>query len=216
MAQFIIVKHEAIKARLHYDLRFEMPNSKLWASFAVRKGVPTSPGTKVLAVRTHDHTREEALFLGTIPPGEYGAGKLSKWDSGTCDIHTFTPGKIAITFKGSKVKGLYYMISTGVINKKEFKKQSYILFKSAKTADKWTQKIYEELEKKYRLAEELYGMIVTDKNGKQRYYLQDVSNSEKCRRKYPNDYASYNACLKGKVAAIDSIGRKGLKWKRRI
>jgi hypothetical protein len=63
-SRFIIVRHDAIKARLHFDLRFQMPDSKNWASFAVRKGVPLEPGIKVLAVRTNDHSEEEALFLG--------------------------------------------------------------------------------------------------------------------------------------------------------
>jgi len=127
-SKFVVVKHDAKKARLHYDLRFIMPKSKIWASFAVRKGVPLQPGTKVLAVRTHDHTEKEALFFGTIKQG-YGAGRLQKWDDGQCIIHKYSPGHIAIEFKGRKVKGLYHMVSTGVMNKKEFKKKSYMLFK---------------------------------------------------------------------------------------
>ena len=127
-SKFVIVKHDAIKARLHYDLRFIMPKSKIWASFAVRKGVPLKPGTKVLAVRTHDHTEKEALFFGTIKQG-YGAGRLTKWDDGKCIIHKYSTGHIAIEFKGRKVKGLYHMVSTGVMNKREFKKKSFMLFK---------------------------------------------------------------------------------------
>jgi DNA ligase D-like protein (predicted 3'-phosphoesterase) len=127
-SKFVVVKHDAKKAKLHYDLRFIIPKSKIWASFAVRKGVPLQPGTKVLAVRTHDHTEKEALFFGTIKQG-YGAGTLQKWDDGQCIIHKYSPGHIAIEFKGRKVKGLYHMVSTGVMNKKEFKKKSYMLFK---------------------------------------------------------------------------------------
>ena len=128
-SKFIIVEHNATKARLHWDLRFIMPNSKLWMSFAVRKGVPTEAGKKVLAVRTHDHTKEEALFLGRIPEGDYGAGVLKKWDDGDCIIHKFSPGHILIEFKGKKIKGFYHLVSTGVINRKEYKSQQYILFK---------------------------------------------------------------------------------------
>jgi len=128
-SKFIVVEHDATKARLHWDLRFIMPKSKLWMSFAVRKGIPLKPGQKVLAVRTHDHTEKEALFLGTIPPGEYGAGRLKKWDDGQCIIHKYKPGHILIEFKGRKVKGFYHLISTGVMNKKEYKNQQYMLFK---------------------------------------------------------------------------------------
>jgi len=126
-SKFIVVEHNAKKARLHWDLRFIMPKSKNWMSFAIRKGVPLEPGKKVLAVRTHDHTEEEALFLGTIKQG-YGAGHLKKWDDGQCIIHKFGTGHILIEFKGRKVKGIYHLISTGVIDK-DFKRQTYMLFK---------------------------------------------------------------------------------------
>jgi len=127
-SKFIVVEHHANKAGLHYDLRFKMPNSQNWASFAVRKGVPTEPGKKVLAVRTHDHTEKEALFIGTIKQG-YGAGVLKKWDDGQCIIHKFGRGHIVVEFKGKKIKGLYHMVTTGVMNKKDYKKQQYMLFK---------------------------------------------------------------------------------------
>ena len=134
-SKFIVVEHDAKKARLHFDLRFKMPKSKNWASYAVRKGVPLKPGQKVLAVRTHDHTESEALFIGTIKSG-YGAGKLKRWDGGDCIIHKYSPSHIAIEFKGRKVKGLYHLINTGVMNKKEYKKQQYILFKG-KIVTEW-------------------------------------------------------------------------------
>lgn len=127
-SKFIVVEHDAKKARLHWDVRFIMPKSKIWASFAVRKGVPLEPGKKVLAVRTHDHTEKEALFLGTIKDG-YGAGKLKKWDGGECIVHKFGPGHILVDFKGKKLKGLYHFISTGVIDKSQYKRKQYMLFK---------------------------------------------------------------------------------------
>jgi bifunctional non-homologous end joining protein LigD len=133
-SKFIVVEHDAKKARLHWDLRFIMPHSNLWMSFAVRKGIPLQPGKKVLAVRTHDHTKDEALFLGKLESG-YGAGTLKKWDDGDCIIHKFSPGHILIEFKGRKVKGFYHLISTGVMDKKEYKSQQYMLFKG-KTLNK--------------------------------------------------------------------------------
>jgi len=133
--KFIVVEHNAKKARLHWDLRFEMPkNKRIWMSFAVRKGIPLKPGQKVLAVRTHDHTKEEALFLGTIKTG-YGAGTLKKWDDGNYVIHKFGTGHIAIEFKGRKVKGLYHLVSTGVVDR-DYKKQTYMLFKGKIVAEK--------------------------------------------------------------------------------
>ena len=129
-SRFIVVKHDAKKARLHYDLRFVMPNSKIWISFAVRKGVPTTPNEKVLAVRTHDHSEKEALMLGTIESG-YGAGKLEKFDDGRCVILKYSPSHMMVDFKGRKIKGIYHLINTAKISgkKSDYKHQQYILFK---------------------------------------------------------------------------------------
>jgi bifunctional non-homologous end joining protein LigD len=125
--RFIVVQHLAKRAGPHYDLRFRIPGSKLWASFAVRKGIPLGPGVRVLAMRTHDHTEEEALFLGTIPEGEYGAGELTEWDSGPCEVIKYTTPHIIVDFKGKKVKGIYHLVSLSVLRRTS--ERSYILFK---------------------------------------------------------------------------------------
>ena len=128
-SKFVIMKHEAKRAGLHYDLRFKMPSSKNWISFSIRKGIPDG-NEKRLAVRTHDHSEKEALFTGTIEDG-YGAGKLTKFDSGSCKILKYDPPRsISVEFKGSKLKGMYYFINTAVAGKKgDFKKQNYWFFK---------------------------------------------------------------------------------------
>jgi hypothetical protein len=126
-SEFVVTEHKAKRAGLHWDLRFQMPNSKMWASFAVRKGVPLKEGIKVLAVRTHDHKREEALLTGKIESG-YGAGTFKEWDRGKCDIIKYSVSHIAINFKGKKVKGIYHLINVGVSNKK-YKALQYFLFK---------------------------------------------------------------------------------------
>jgi bifunctional non-homologous end joining protein LigD len=128
-SRFIVVEHKAFRAGLHYDLRFKIPGSANWASFAIRKGIPTQPGTKVLAMRTNDHSESEALFLGTIPSGEYGAGELIKWDDGSCEVLKYTSPHITINFKGNKVNGLYHFINLGVVHR-NYKEKSYLFFKS--------------------------------------------------------------------------------------
>jgi len=127
-SKFILIKHDAKKARLHYDLRFRMAKSKLWASFACRKEVPTKPGPKILAIRTRDHDEKEALFVGEIKEG-YGAGKLSKLDDGACIIEKYTSPHIVVNFKGKKLRGVYHLVSVGVVDKKKYKDQQYMLFK---------------------------------------------------------------------------------------
>lgn len=129
--EFVIMEHDAKRAGKHFDLRFRMPKSKNWASFAIRKGVSTEVGKKVLAIRTHDHSREEALMIGTIETG-YGAGVLKKWDGGPCTIIKYHPSHIVVDFNGSKIKGIYHFINLAMnkrITKQEFKGQQYWLFK---------------------------------------------------------------------------------------
>ncbi len=128
--RFIIHTHYAFRAKEHQDVRFEIPGSKNWASFAVPKGVPLSPGIRVLAIRTHNHSEKDALFTGAIAPGEYGAGTLEIFDQGIAKLSKYTSAHIAIIFQGKKVKGLYHLISVGVIDTSKYKQQQYILFKS--------------------------------------------------------------------------------------
>jgi bifunctional non-homologous end joining protein LigD len=126
--RFVVIRHDAKKARLHFDLRIQLPNSDNWISFAIRKGVPLEPGQKVLAVRTRMHSTKEALYLGTISAG-YGAGTLTMWDEGECTVEKYSPAHLMITFEGKKVKGKYHLINTGVTDKSKYKQQQYILFK---------------------------------------------------------------------------------------
>ena len=132
---FVIMKHNAKKAGLHYDLRFRMPDSTMWASFAVPKGVPTKPAKKVLAIRTVDHTKKGALLTGYIKDG-YGTGELRVWDIGKCDIIQYSEDRIILDLDGKKAKGKYYLIS--IIKARDEKQKSFLLFKG-----KPTDKIYE-------------------------------------------------------------------------
>jgi len=127
--KFIIHNHDAYRAGHHQDLRLKIAKNK-WASFAIPKSLPLEPGKKVLAVRTHDHTDKEALMIGNIPRGQYGGGKLTVFDEGSCIIEKFTSAHIKIAIRGSFVSGIYHLISTGVVKKQEFKQQQYFLFKS--------------------------------------------------------------------------------------
>lgn len=126
---FFICEHHAERARLHWDIRFERPNDPkhLWLSYASRKEPPTKTGERNLIVKTTLHTKEDALFVGEIKEG-YGKGILKKWDSGHAYILVFHPRHVAIEFHGSKLNGLYHIISMGNVDR-DFKSQKYLFFK---------------------------------------------------------------------------------------
>lgn len=119
---FVIQKHKA--SSLHYDFRLELEG--VLASWAVPKGLSTDPSQKRLAVRTEDHPLDYADFEGVIPEGEYGAGTVIVWDTGTYKNirkekkndglsmeESLDDGKIEVWLKGKKIKGSYVLIETG-------------------------------------------------------------------------------------------------------
>lgn len=143
MAKFILVKHEALKRGLHYDLRFQMPNSKNWASFALNELPPSEFGKRIYVPRTTDHSEKEALFIGTIPEGEYGAGKLTKVELGNCDVIKFTNAHIIVNFKGKKISGTYHFINAGLFGRKRnFKQKVYAFFKAKSLVESYLKILY--------------------------------------------------------------------------
>jgi len=104
--RYVIQKHYA--SRLHWDLRLE--EGGVLKSWAVPKEPPAEPGIKRLAVEVEDHTLEYADFEGEIPEGEYGAGTVKIWDSGTYVPLETKPGLRVIEIRGRKLKGPYALV----------------------------------------------------------------------------------------------------------
>ncbi|KRC61850.1 ATP-dependent DNA ligase [Agromyces sp. Root81] len=94
--RFVIQEHHA--RRLHFDLRLERDG--VLKSWAVPKGVPETSGANHLAVQTEDHPMDYAAFEGTIPKGEYGAGAMTIWDSGTYATEKWREDEIIVDVDG--------------------------------------------------------------------------------------------------------------------
>lgn len=104
------VIHEHFATHHHYDLRLE--NNGVLVSWAVPKGVPPQVGEKRLAVQVDNHALSYLKFEGNIPDGEYGAGKVTIWDSGTYEPVSWGGGKIVVKFHGNLIEGKYVLVRT--------------------------------------------------------------------------------------------------------
>ncbi len=109
---YVVHKHRA--SVLHYDFRLEWNGALL--SWAIPKGPSLDPSVKRMAMPTEDHPIEYAGFEGIIPAGEYGAGTVMVWDSGTWvpesqDVDAaLDQGDLKFTLKGQKLKGSWVLV----------------------------------------------------------------------------------------------------------
>jgi bifunctional non-homologous end joining protein LigD len=106
--RFVVHEHHA--RRLHWDLRLE--HGGVLLSFALPRGMPQDPSENRLAVHTEDHPIEYLDFHGTIPKGEYGAGRMTIWDRGTYEPEKIEENKIVVRFDGERVQGRYALFQT--------------------------------------------------------------------------------------------------------
>ena len=108
---FVVQKHAA--TRLHYDFRLELDGTL--KSWAVPKGPSLDPHDKRMAVHVEDHPIDYAGFEGTIPKGQYGAGKVIVWDNGTWEPvgdprAGYRDGKLKFRLHGTKLHGGWTLV----------------------------------------------------------------------------------------------------------
>ncbi|WP_216895216.1 ATP-dependent DNA ligase [Nocardia alni] len=106
--RFVVQEHHA--RRRHWDLRLERDG--VLVSWAVPKGPPTSTDENRLAVHTEDHPLEYLDFHGAIPKGQYGAGEMTIWDSGTYETEKWRADEVIVRLRGTRLDGRYALIQT--------------------------------------------------------------------------------------------------------
>ena len=108
---FVIQKHWA--TRLHYDFRLELDGTM--KSWAVPKGPSYDTHDKRMAVHVEDHPISYSDFEGTIPPKQYGAGKVIIWDKGSWEPigdpkEGYRKGHLKFEIHGHKMHGRWALV----------------------------------------------------------------------------------------------------------
>lgn len=131
---FVIQRHAA--SRLHYDFRLEIDG--VLKSWAVPKGPSLDPKDKRLAMMVEDHPYDYKDFEGNIPEGNYGAGQVEIWDSGTYEpldnnsklsdekelLKELHAGSLKFILHGKKLKGEFALVKM-----KNTEENSWLLIK---------------------------------------------------------------------------------------
>ena len=129
---FVVQKHQAHRAGLHYDFRLEH-DGVLW-SWAVRKGPSLDPSIKHIAAHVEDHPIDYADFQGTIPDGQYGAGTVETWDRGTWEpvndpAQGMRKGELTFILHGKRLNGRFHLARLKPRPGSRGKADNWLLFK---------------------------------------------------------------------------------------
>jgi bifunctional non-homologous end joining protein LigD len=108
---FVVQKHWA--RSLHYDFRLELDGTM--KSWAIPKGPSLDTTVKRMAVQVEDHPLAYARFEGTVPAGQYGAGKVIIWDTGVwTPLHDpaegYRDGNLKFELHGQKLHGKWVLV----------------------------------------------------------------------------------------------------------
>lgn len=111
--RFVIQQHHA--TAFHHDVRLEMFNGSVpvLVSWAVPKRLPRDRARKSLAIRTEDHPIEYLEFSGDIPEGNYGAGDVRIFDTGTYELVDRSEERLTVRLEGERQQGVWHLVHTG-------------------------------------------------------------------------------------------------------
>ena len=129
---FVVQKHQAHRAGLHWDFRLEH-GGVLW-SWAVRKGPSLDPADKRIAVHVEDHPIDYADFQGEIPEGQYGAGQVETWDRGTWEPigdpeQGMAKGDLKFILRGTRLNGAWVLVRMRPRPNQRSRQENWLLIK---------------------------------------------------------------------------------------
>lgn len=136
---FVVQKHQAHRAGLHWDFRLER-DGVLW-SWAVPKGPSLDPSVKHLATHVEDHPIDYADFQGTIPEGQYGAGTVEMWDRGTWQPLNdpdagMRKGELTFVLHGARLNGRFHLVRLHPKPGRRGDADNWLLFKGLDEAER--------------------------------------------------------------------------------
>ena len=108
--RMVIQEHDAVKAGLHWYLRFEkeytdknspMYGEKVLRSFVIPKHTLPKGKEQILALAVEDHAWNWQYFEGNIGPG-YGEGSVKYLFREDIEIERFDEKKIIFEYEGNK------------------------------------------------------------------------------------------------------------------
>jgi len=108
--RLVIQEHDAVKAGLHWDIRFEkeftdlnspMYGEKVLRSFAIPKHRLPENGEQLLAIPVQDHAWNWQNFEGNIGPG-FGEGTVKCLFKEDVEVDRFDNKKIIFNYNGAK------------------------------------------------------------------------------------------------------------------
>jgi bifunctional non-homologous end joining protein LigD len=125
---FVVQLHHA--SHRHFDFRLELDG--VLKSWAVPKGPSFDPAVKRLAMEVEDHPVSYAGFEGDIPAGNYGAGHVDIFDSGTWEPvgnarEGLAKGDLKFVLHGDVLRGSWVLVRT----RPQGKRQQWLLIKHA-------------------------------------------------------------------------------------
>ncbi len=108
---FVIHKHRAKRAGLHFDLRIREGDG--FRSWAIPKARLPEKGERLLAKETEFHDLSSYFAEGEIPDGSYGAGDLEIYCRGTYETIERTEKAWKFRLISEGCSGVFVLVNMG-------------------------------------------------------------------------------------------------------